>query len=358
MQFRGFAMSAAAGAALLLLAACGGDDSTEKSTPSPVATAQGSASAAATPTAGRPAELKEVKLGFTPILINAPFYVGIEKGYFADEGINLKLELPGGSGADILTQVIAGNLQIGSSGVAAALFNAASAALVAKKDMPFEVVSPLHVERPPSNTPLVASKARMEAGEITKVSDLKGKKIAVNGLGTGTEFWLNLALKTGGLTTRDVTIQVLPFANMAEALANKGIDAAMLPEPFATQGADQGLVKVLSNTFVNGEASTAIYWNRDWAKKNPQLADGFLRAFQKAANELEKGGWDNPAIVEILVKYTKVQADVIKRAPRPHFLPDGKLIHAEWRASETYFRAQGHLTYEGNLDLNLFMRLK
>jgi len=351
-------MSAVAGAALLVLAACGGDDSTARSTPSPAATTSGSASPAVSPTASKPAELKEVKLGYTPILINAPFYVAIEKGYFADEGITVKLELPGGGGADILTQVIAGNIQVGSSGVAAALFNAAAAVLKDKKDMPFQVVSPLHVERPPSNTPLVASKARMDAGEITKVSDLKGKKIAINGLGTGTEFWLNLALKSGGLTTKDVTIQVLPFANMAAALANKGIDAAMLPEPLTTQGADQGLVKVLSNTFVNGEASTAIYWNSDWAKKNPQLADGFLRAFQKAANELEKGGWDDPAIVDILVKYTKVSADVIKRAPRPHFLPDGKLVPEEWRASESYFRSQGQLTYEGNLDLNLFMRLK
>lgn len=358
MKYRGLTVFAIAGVALLALAACGGDDSPAKSTPSPVTTTSTSASPAASPTASKPVELKEVKLGYTPILINSPFYVALEKGYFTAEGITLKLELPGGSGADILTQVIAGNIQVGSSGLAAALFNAVSASLKDKREIPFEVVSPLHVERPPSPTPLVVSKARMDSGEFTKVSDLKGKKIAINGLGTGTELWLNYALKSGGLTTKDVTVQVLPFANMAEALANKGIDAAILPEPFATQSSDLGLVKVLTNSFVNGEASTAIYWNRDWAKKNPQLADGFLRAFQKAAAELEKGGWDDPAIVDIIVKYTKVSADVIKRAPRPHFDPTGKLVPEEWRSSEAYFRSAGHLTYEGNLDLNLFMRLK
>ena len=221
MKSRGFALCAVAGAALLGLAACGEDDSTSKSTPSPAATTSGSASPAVSPAASKPAELKDVKLGYTPILINSPFYVGIEKWYFAAEAINLKLEFPGGSGTDILTQVIAGNIQAGSSGLAAAPFNAVSASLKDKKDIPFEVVAPLHNERPPSNTPLVVSKARMDSGEITKVS-----------------------------------------------------------------------------------------------------------------------------------------ADVIKRAPRPHFDPTGQLVPEEWRASEAYFRSAGHLTYEGSPDLNLSMRLK
>ncbi len=356
MTVRGIGLALLAALGVLALTACGDDDNGGATATS--ATTPGSQSASAspspTPTVGPP---KDVTLGYSPLLINAPFYLGIEKGYFAAEGINLKLERIG-QGSDVLTQTAAGNFDIGSAGIGAAGFNAAAAALKDKREVPFEVVSPLHVERPPVNTPLVVSKARLDSGEITKVSDLKGKKVAVNNRGSATEYWLNLALLSGGLTMKDVTVQAMSFNDMPAALQNKGIDGAMLGEPLATQAKDLGQVAVLTDTFAHGEAATAVYWNRAWARKNPQLADGFLRAFLKAANEMEKGGWDDPATVAIMVKYTNVPADVIKRASRPHFDHGGKLDPQGWRALEAYFRSQGQLTYEGDIDLNAFMRLK
>lgn len=79
-----------------------------------------------------PRELKDVTAGYIPILIDAPFFVGIEKGYFAKEGPNLKLERLAG-GADMLVQTAAGNFDIGSGGIGAAVFNAAGAAIKAGK---------------------------------------------------------------------------------------------------------------------------------------------------------------------------------------------------------------------------------
>jgi NitT/TauT family transport system substrate-binding protein len=354
-----FALTAAF--ALFVLAGCGGDDSA-KTTPTTVASASAAASntQAASPAAAaktRPAVQKDVTLGYTPLLINAPFYVGIDKGYFADEGINLKL-VRIGPGADVLTQTAAGNFDIGSAGVGAAGFNLAAAAIKDKKTVPFEIVTPLHTERPPAVTPLVVSKARKDSGEITKISDLKGKKVAVNNRGSATEYWLNLALVSGGLTFNDVTVQAMAFTDMPAALANKSIDGAMLGEPLTTQAKDQNLIAILSDTFPKNEAPTAVYWNRDWATKNPDLAAGFLRAFFKAAAEMDDGGWDNAADLAIIEKATSVSADVIKRASRPHFDHQGKFDVAGWRALEAFFRAQGELTYTGDIDLNAFMRLK
>lgn len=353
-------------AAVAVFAACGDDSSSSTPTKapataasSPSAQASAASTAAASPTAAktRPAVLRDVNIGYSPILINAPFYIGIDKGYFADEGINLKLERIG-QGSDVLTQTAAGNFNIGSAGIGAAGFNLAAEAIKQKKDVPFEVVSPLHNEKPPINTPMVVSKARKDAGELTKVADLKGKKIAVNNRGAATEYWVYLALNTAGLTMKDVTLVTLGFTDMPAALVNKSIDAAMLPEPFTTQAKDQGQVAILSDTFANGQAATAVYWNRDWAKKNPELAQGFLNAFYKAAAEMEKNGWDDPANLAIIEKYTQTPADVIKRASRPHFDTVGKQDVNMWRGLESYFRVSGALTYEGDLDLTQFLKMK
>ena len=333
--------------AAFVIAACGGDDAAPKSTGD-------------SPTAGAtaaPRELKDVTVGYIPILIDAPFFVGIEKGYFAKEGLNLKLERLAG-GADMLVQTAAGNFDIGSGGIGAAVFNAAGAAIKADREVPFEIVAPLHNEKPPVTTPLVVSKARYDSGELTKVGDLKGKKVSINARGASTEYWLQRALQSGGLSYSDITLMTVPFQDVAAALKNKSIDAAMLGEPFTTLGEDNGLVKVLSEDFVNGEQPTAVYWNRAWAKKNPDLAAGFLRAYLKAASDLENGGWTDPAIISILEKYTQVPADVIKRSARPYNDASGKLNLESLRRQEEFFKAQGLLTYDGQLDYSKFMMTK
>ncbi len=121
------------------------------------------------------------------------------------------------------------------------------------------------------------------------------------------------------------------------------------------QAKDKGLVTVLADDFVNGDQPTAVYRNRNWATKNPELAAGFLRAYLKAVADLESGGWQDAAVLTTLEKYTTVPADVIKRANRPYNDPAGKLNLDSFRNQETFFRQQGLLTYEGQLDFAKFM---
>ncbi len=332
--------------AILGLAACGGDDDDAPAT---------AATTGATAISTQPAaKLQDVTVGYIPILIDAPFFVGIDRGYFAAEGINIKLERLAG-GADMLVQTAAGNFDIGAGGIGAAVFNAAGAAIKEKRDVPFEVFAPLHSEKAPVTTPLVVSKERFDSGEITKVSDLKGKKVAINARGASTEYWLYRALESGGLKYNDVTLVTVPFNDVPAALQNKSIDGSMLGEPIATQAKDKGLVTVLADDFVNGDQPTAVYRNRNWATKNPELAAGFLRAYLKAVADLESGGWQDAAVLTTLEKYTTVPADVIKRANRPYNDPAGKLNLDSFRNQETFFRQQGLLTYEGQLDFAKFM---
>jgi hypothetical protein len=53
-----------------------------------------------------------------------------------------------------------------------------------------------------------------------------------------------------------------------------------------------------------------------------------------------------------------VPADVIKRSARPYNDPAGKLNLDSFRDQEAFFRGQDLLTYEGELDFDLFMKTK
>ena len=114
-------------------------------------------------------------------------------------------------------------------------------------------------------------------------------------------------------------------------------------------------MKVLTNDFVNGDTPTGVYWNRDWAKKNPELAQGFLKAYLRAVKDLQGDAWQDPQILSILEKYTSVPADVIKRSSRPYFEPTGTINLDSFHKQEQFFREQGSLTYEKNLDFSLFI---
>ncbi len=327
----------------LVFAACGGDDDDGEN---------GETGDGETPTPASE-ELTGVTMGFIPIFIFAPVIVGVEEGYFAEEGIELTLERLAG-GADMLVQTAAGNFDIGAGGVGVALFNLVGQAQADDLEIPVELVAPLHFEKPPVTTPLVVSKKRFDEGEITSVEDLRGLKVSINARGAATEYWLERALQSGGLTMADIDLQTVPFQDVAAALDNGGIDGAMLGEPFATLGEDQELVTVLTEDFVDGDQPTAVFWNREWAADNPELAEGFLRAYLKAVARLEDGGWEDDEVLSMIEEYTQVPLDVLKRAARPYHDKEGTLDIEGFQRQEAFFREQGLLTYDGELDFSEF----
>lgn len=280
-----------------------------------------------------------LRTGYIPVIFYAPLYLGIERGYFAAEGITLELT-PIQSGNDAIVQLAAGNFDVALGGANAGLFNAVH------KGLKFQIVAPLHSERPPLTTPLIIS-ARNDT--IKTVADLKGKKVAVNALGAGTEYWLNEALKTGGLTMADIQLEAMPFANIAAALDSGQLDAAVMSEPFVTTAADQGLVKILKNDYINGFTATYVFMSA-LATERPDVARGFLRAYIKACRELQ-GDYMTDELAGILEKYTKVPADVARRLPLPQFNPDAKVPLADLQALQMYFMGRGLLDYAEPLDL-------
>jgi len=310
------------------------------------------ASPAAQARASTPATAQEsVTVGYVPVLIAAPLYIAIDRGYFQQEGLQINLQ-PVTGGTDIVAQTAAGNFNVSMGSIGPAYFNLVARARSLNQALTIEMVAPLHTERPPLATPLVVSEKAYRSGEITSVAQLKGKKVAVNAFGA-TEWWLERALETGGLTERDVDVVALPFQNVAEALDSGAIAGAMLGEPFATLALRAGKVHILTNDFLSGEQPTAVYYNTAWAKAHPRAAEGFMVAFLRAARDLEAGTiWNDPAALATLQKYTTVPADVIAAAARPHFFPDGKFNLTSLQNQERFFRQIGRLTYDQPLDFS------
>ena len=294
---------------------------------------------------GTPVKIRVVHV---PVLIFAPLYVAIERGYFRREGLDVELiSTPGGASSFVV--LASGRAEVVVGGLGAALFNAAA------RGLDFKVVGPVHMEKPPVSTPLVVSKKAYDSGQIRSVRDLRGKRVAVNVLGSATEFWLNAALLKGGLTMDDVQVVAVNFPEVPAALDNGAIAAGLLGEPLATLAEDRGQVVRLSDDFINGIQVTALYYSGEFMRSRPREAVGFMAAWLRASRDLYGGGYKRDDVAAIVEKYTGVPAAIVKRAAPPFHEPDGKMNFNDFKRLQEFFKKRGSLTYEKLLEPKQFV---
>jgi NitT/TauT family transport system substrate-binding protein len=289
------------------------------------------------------AELTPVSIGVVPVSIFAPIFVALEKGYYAEQGLDVTLEpLPGG--ADLIALTANNQFQIAAAGAGPAFWNAVALGL------PISVIAPGHQEGDPVATPLMISKAVCQSGAISSVADLRGKRVSVNARG-GTEYWLAAALGTGGLTLDDVTIETIPFAEAVLALESGAIDAAMIGEPLATKAIQDGIAVPLTESFPIADVlPTVIIANTEFAAEHPDLMTGFVIAYLKASRDLAGAGWMDPGNLAIIEQYTQVPAALAAAAVPPIYPLDGEIDPESLGLLQSFFRERNQLEYPEDLD--------
>lgn len=296
------------------------------------------------PSYALPADAVQVKMGFVNnAAIYAPIYVAKEKGYFAEQGLDVSLESQP-NGSDMVALTATGEFDVGFGGVGPAFWNAMDLGL------PLKLIAPGHAEGNPVATPLMIAKAACESGAITGVADLKGKKVSVNGRGA-TEYWLSQALGTAGLTLADIELQTLQFPDAVAALEAGALDAAMVGEPVATAAEQQGIaVRLLTDFPVQDIQPTAVYANQSFLDENPDAAAGLVTAYLKASREVMDNGFSDPTIVAIIEQYTGVPAALITQSVSPVYAVDGRIDVDGLQTLQAFFRAQGQLEYDTDID--------
>lgn len=208
--------------------------------------------------------------------LHAPFYLGLEKGLYAKEGIELEI-LEGRGSTPTAQAVAARNVTFGFADAGPMIKLAAQGAPVksvgvALQKSPFAVIS-------------LAEK------NIRKPSDLKGKTIALTPGDSPSQAWpLFLAktgLKTGDFKTvsGDAQTKLNAVINgQADALAGFSMDQGVQIE-FATK---KPVVNMLYADYGVNSAGSVIVANTETIKSNPELIRKFMRATTLAFEEAEK----------------------------------------------------------------------
>ena len=269
----------------------------------------------------------ELGVGFIPNVQFAPFYVGIDKGFYAEEGIDLSLSY--GFENDYLKLVGTDTLQfmIGSSD---------QLVLGQAQGLPVKYVMNWYTQYP------VTIFAKSEAG-IVEPADLAGKRIGVPGPFGATYIALRALLDIAGLAESDIQMESIGFtqaaavsAGLVDAAADYAVNGPVVLAASGietTQIALDKYLRIPANGLVTNEKTLA---------NEPELVRAMIRAtlksiaytlenpdeaFESALKAVPEAGGDNRTANRAVF-----EASLAYWTPQPGQTP-GATDAADWQAA-------------------------
>lgn len=199
----------------------------------------------------------------------APFYYGLEQGFYKDEGIDLTISEGRGSG--VAVQII------GAKSDTFGFADVSTLILAVAKDVPVKsVASILNVND--------AGIISLEGSNIRTAEDLKGKRIAVTA-GDSATATFPAVLKVNGLTRDDITIIQVDAAAKPVMVMEGQADAllgGLSDQPFLMQEKGFNTEAVTFAELGVSLLGFAVIANDDTIEENPDLVRRFVKATSRA----------------------------------------------------------------------------
>jgi len=275
-----------------------------------------------------------IATGVDPVF--SAYYVAQQEGLFKKHGLDVRINT-GPSGSAMVSFLINGQIESAFGSEIAGVAN--------------------HNLDP--NVVVVAQATRLVrwiaivGRNLDSLEQLKGKKIGVARGSGGEVFWLALVDKLK-LNAADYTVVNVEAPEMIAALERGNIDAYAVWEPWVTRGlAAVKNTKVLRDQEGILEQGVYIYMNRGWIKKNPEQAEGFVRALIEATDVINKDRKRAAKDVSDFLKSLDPQlVEQLMTKLRFEMVLDDFTISL-FRLAETQLKQQGKLTKP--LDLGAFV---
>ena len=303
---------------------------------------------AATPGAAEP-----VKVGIVKTSASGHVFIALEKGYFAEEGLEVTL-IPFEAAQPVAIAVVTGNLDIGVSALTAALYalgGQGALRLVAgqSRDLPTY-----------QNINYLASNRAYEAGLRTP-KDIAGHSVALTQIGGPSHYALGMLAEKYHFTLKGLRLFPLQsFPNIASALAGNQVDVGMLAATPGLAAVNGGEAKLIG--WVGEETPWQIggvFVATATADNRRDFVARFLRAYIKGArdyhaafsgpDEKRADGRTAGAMREIIAKYTGQPAEAL-RDGIGYVDPEARVDVQDILRQIAWYKSQNMLKLDGTGD--------
>jgi len=243
-------------------------------------------------------------LGTVPWIGQVPIYIAMEKGFYADEGLDFDINIFSSNG-EYLSAFLSGQLDAISP-------VSSEAVLLRSQEKDYKIVL--------VQDNSVGGDGILAKDSIASIEDFKGKKIAVDTAGVS-YFFLLQVLKEAGLTKDDFTAVNTDSAAAAAAFQSGNVDVAVSYAPFLQQAADaveDGRVIYDSSSMPTAIIDLYLF-DTTFIEEKPETVQAFVNATLRGLEFLES----NPEeALEISAKELEVTPEELASDLKGVTLPD------------------------------------
>lgn len=275
-----------------------------------------------------------VKVAYLPVVSNGPLFMANDEGYFAEQGIRVEF-VKFQSASAALPALVHGDIAVSGGSVSPSLIKSIA------DGVHIRIVADKGRNSPgPCNASGIMVRTDLvERGELTRASDLKGKRIMAS---SDQAYRVYRILKMGNLTTDDVEIVNMDFASGVVALRNGAIDAGDLTEPYVTNALDDKVAVMLFPTEIfSPDYPTPLYYGPEILDRDPEIGRRFMVAYLKGVRQYNLGKTDRN--IGILANYTHLDPDLLKRSCWLPIDPSGDFPRKPVRDYLDWMQANGKI---------------
>jgi ABC-type nitrate/sulfonate/bicarbonate transport system substrate-binding protein len=272
----------------------------------------------------------------------APVWVAERNGYFADEGVDVRLDIY--DNAEKINEAMhQGEKHIAIASIEALVADAC-------KGGKLRLIASV-AQRPPHS--IIAQPS------IRSVTELRGKRFGVLSLHEGTTYFVQDLEKALGWKRGDIVIDAVGGAPTRWKLLREGkIDAGLQPFPLSYESEDAGFSNLGPIAkYVPEYEFTAAFLDPAWGENNRAAVLGFLRALKRGQAAMATEPAEAAAVlVKELGTTTAYARRAIDDAHRLKLMPEGLAVsEAGLRRVFTTLQAAGLLPKDRRFDIASFV---
>jgi NitT/TauT family transport system substrate-binding protein len=276
-----------------------------------------SAANGATSAAVPPPEEADVTVAAIPAVDLAGLYIAQDRGLFARQGLNVRIE-PIPSAQSVIADQLKGKVDISAGSYVAYIAAQAAGAR-------FRILAEASTLAPNTRALVVTAHSR-----VTTIAALTGQKIGVNGVNSIGTLLISALLSARGISPAKVKFVADPggFPALPGKLQAGDWAAAFLAEPYITAAGqkygDQVLADLDQGAVINLPVDGYVA-ARAWAQRHPRTAAAFIRAIEQGqaiANH------DVSAVQAIMAQNDKLPPPVTAAMALPATYPVGPVAWA------------------------------
>jgi NitT/TauT family transport system substrate-binding protein len=252
----------------------------------------------------------KITVGVIPIVDTAPIWLGVEKGFFSEVGLDVTVQ-PTTGGAASVPGVVAGSYDF-------AFGNYVSGMVANDQGLNLRYVANGNST---AGSPDFGAVVVNADSDITRPADLAGKTVSVNNLQNIGDTTIRTVVDDDGGDSSAIKFVEVAFPDAEAALVNHQVDAAWILAPFLDSAVANG-ARVITYNFSDFDPGLDIagyFTTADTVANKPGLVKAFQAAMDKS---LEYADSHPDEVKQIVTTYTKMTLDQLNAMVLPKFNVD------------------------------------